>query len=413
VADDAAAADRIQRLGLAVGPAWALAAAAVAAARLARASPSRRRASWPMYAAGCTYLVLVAGVFVAWLEDGFLEQLTTERRLWLAEAAALIGVALAVGWAASRTRHARSAVARLVVDLARSTPAGGLREVLARAVGDTGLTLAYPIEPSGRLVDAGGHPVKLADGRARTTLVRDGRPVAVLAHAPGALDDTDLVDEVTRAARLGLEHERLHAQVRARLLELRASRARIVAAGDAERRRLERDLHDGAQQRLLGLSLSLRLLRSQLPAGTDAATLARLDDAARELTDATRELRELAHGVFPAVLAQEGLAAAVEALAEDGRVPFAIDGVPEERFPADVETAAYTVIAEASRTASDRVAVRAERGDSTLVVEVETQAGPPDPVELEDRVGAVDGRLTVQRNVDGRVTIRAEFPCVS
>ncbi len=413
VGDYPEGAAHLQRIGVYLGLAWSSAAAALMLWKLVWSSGATQRAGWPILLAGALYFAVVAATFEAWRRDGFLATAAAERRLWLGEAAALSAIALTAGWGMARVRRARSAMARLVVELARSTPAGSLRDVLADTVGDPALALAYPIDGSERLVDADGRPVDFAAHHDRTWLVREGHAVAVLAHASGALDDEDLVEEVTRAARLGLEHERLQAEVRARLADLRASRARIVAAGDAERRRLERDLHDGAQQRLVGLSLSLRLLRLQLASVADSEVLARLDEAARELTKATVELRELAHGIFPAVLADEGLAAAVEALAEEGRLPVSIRGLPEERFPPAVETAAYTVVVEASRIAAGGITVHAERIGEALVIEVETQPETLDLVELEDRIGAVDGRLTVERRTAGNVTVRAELPCAS
>jgi signal transduction histidine kinase len=219
---------------------------------------------------------------------------------------------------------------------------------------------------------------------------------------------------VTAAARLALENERLQAEVRARLEELRASRARIVEAGDAERKRLERDLHDGAQQRLVGLSLSLRLLRSRVHAEASAEMAARLDEADSELRTAIAELRELAHGIFPAVLADEGLAAAIEALAEEAAVPMRIDAVPEERFAASVETAAYTLVAETARAATSPLVLCAGRLGGSLSVTLETDLDERfDLVALEDRVGALGGRLALERGANGRVTISAELPCGS
>jgi signal transduction histidine kinase len=300
-----------------------------------------------------------------------------------------------------------------VVDLSRSPPPGGLRDALAELVGDPELVLAFPFGDSDRLVDTQGRAIELAADQQRTALIRDGRPVAVLGHAPGLLGDEELVDEVAAAARLALENERLQAEVRARLEELRTSRARIVESADAERKRLERDLHDGAQQRLVGLALSVRLARAQLSQTADAATLAPLEEAEAELRLAVTELRELAHGIFPAVLADEGLAAAIEALAEDGRIPIRIGTLPEGRFASAVETAAYTVVAEAARTAPGGIAVRAARSGDLLVVQVDTpNGGVLELVQLEDRVGAVDGRLAVETR-NGHTTIRAELPCES
>jgi signal transduction histidine kinase len=403
IADRATAADELRQLGVYLGFAWASLLAGLAVLRLVRASAAAR----PVFAAGAVYLALTAVTFAVAFDRGYLSTGPLERRLWLGQAAALFGLALAVAWGWVRARRARESVARLVVELAQSPPPGGLRDVLAGIVGDTGLVLGYPVGDADTLVDANGRGVEVGDGQECTNLVRDGRPVAVLAHAPGLLADEQLVEEVTATARLVLENERLQADVRARLAELRASRARIVEAGDVERKRLERDLHDGAQQRLVGLSLSLRLVRSQLPFSR------LLEDAEEELRQAIRELRELAHGIFPAVLADEGLAAAVEALAEDGAVPIRIGGLPEERLPAPVESTAYTVVAEAVRTATSAVAVTADRSRGRLAVDVETTTlDGLDLVGLQDRVGALDGRLDIVRH-DGRVTLRAELPCGS
>jgi signal transduction histidine kinase len=228
------------------------------------------------------------------------------------------------------------------------------------------------------------------------------------------LDDPALVEEVAAAARLALENERLQAETRAQLEDLRASRSRIVGTGDAERRRLERDLHDGAQQRLVGLLLGLRLARSRIGSSPDPALLARIDEAEAELLAALGELRELAHGIFPAALTDEGLAAAVEALAEEAQISLAITTLPEERLDPSVEAAAYFVVSEAIRQSAAReLVVSAERLNGRLIVEVKADAEPEPIVELEDRVGALDGTFEVVRGLNGQVTLRAEIPCES
>ena len=375
-----------------------------------------RASSWarPVFAAGTVYLGLVAIWFAASLDQGLLWDSTLEMRLWFAQAAALVVLATGVAWNWVRNRRARSTVAQLIVDLAKAPPPGGLRDVLAGTVGDPHLVLAYPLGTTNRLVDAQGRPVELDIRQEQTRLIQDGQAAAVLSHAPGLLDDEQLVENVATAARLALENERLQAEVQARLVELRESRTRIVEAGDAERKRLERDLHDGAQQRLVGLSLSLRLARLQLATGTAPDAVARLDRAESELREAIVELRELAHGIFPAVLADEGLAAAVEALAEDGRVPIRIRSLPEGRFALGVETAAYSVVAEAVRATTSGVAVEATRSGDALLVEVETHdESGLDVIALQDRLGALDGRLAVERRENGYVTLRAELPCES
>jgi signal transduction histidine kinase len=400
----------LNRVGLYLGLVSAVFLAALAIVRLVRASTWARA----VFAVGAAYLGFVAALFSSSLDRGQLSNGSLERRLWLAQAAALAVLAGGVAWNWVRSRRARSVVARLVVDLAHSPPPGGLRDVLAETVGDPDLVLAYPLDGTSRLVDARGRPVELNVRQEQTRLIRDGSVVAVLAHTPGLLADEQLVDEVAAAARLALENERLQAQVGARLEELRASRARIVEAGDAERKRLERDLHDGAQQRLVGLSLSVRLARGQLATGTDPEVVRLLDEADAELREAIGELRELAHGIFPAVLADEGLAAAIEALAEDGRVPVQIRGLAEGRYAPPVETAAYTVVAEAARATTNGVVVEAKRSGGALLVDVETHDDLGlDLVALQDRLGALGGRLTIERGGDGNVTLRAVLPCES
>jgi signal transduction histidine kinase len=240
--------------------------------------------------------------------------------------------------------------------------------------------------------------------------VRGGQTVALLAHRPGLLDDLGLVEQIAATARLALDNEQLQAQVRAQLEDLRASRARIVERGDAERQRLERDLHDGAQQRLVSLALSLRLARLGPDTGSDVAGL---EDAEAEIRQALAELRRLAHGLYPAALTEEGLGAALEALAEQTPGPLALGRLPQERFDPKVEAAAYFVVAETlKRTRPQRAAVDTTRADGQLVVEVQTDQQPPGELtDLEDRVGALDGRLLVQAAPGGGTRIRVELPC--
>jgi len=411
VRGDAGLYESLNRVGLRLGVAWSLLLIALIVARLARSTPARRRLAAPVALAGSVYLALVAADFAHSAGRGFLSNDSLDRRLWLGEAAALSALALTVAWAWLRVRRTRSQLAGLVLELAESPSPGGLRDLLATTLGDATLELAYPLAGD-RLVDARGQPVQL-DGEI-TSLVRAGREVARLSHRPGLLDDPTLADEVAAAARLALDNEQLQAETRAQLKELRASRSRIVETGDAERRRLERDLHDGAQQRLVALSLSLRLACSQLGSDPDPALLARIEAAEAELRAALAELRELAQGIFPAVLDEEGFAAAVEALAEDAAVPVEIVALPEERLELAVEAAAYFVVAEAVRRSDGApLTVSAARRNGRFVIEVESDSAPAEIVDLEDRVGALDGTLDVVREQSGRVRIRAEIPCES
>jgi signal transduction histidine kinase len=319
-----------------------------------------------------------------------------------------------------RARWSRGRVANLVVELGRGVPVGGLRDVLARALGDPSLELAFAAPSGAGFVDASGQPVELPLGdpsRTVTRLEREDELLGVLVHDP-AIDDEDpgLVEAVGNAARLALENERLAAEVRAQLEEVRASRARIVEAADAERRRVERDLHDGAQQWLVALALRLQVASRTTP---DAAAL--LEEATGELQTAIGEVRGLARGVHPTILTEAGLRAAVDALAERTPVPVAVD-IPERRFDPGVEATAYFVVAEALTNvaryaAAGEARVAAAEDDGRLVVTVADDGrGGADPTAgsglrgLADRLAAIDGTLTVSSPDGGGTVVRAELP---
>jgi signal transduction histidine kinase len=216
------------------------------------------------------------------------------------------------------------------------------------------------------------------------------------------------------------ENVRLDAELQARLDDLRDSRARIVQAGDAARRKLERDLHDGAQQRLVGLALDLRLAREKLDDDPEAAATM-LDEASAELARATEELRELARGIHPAVLSDRGLEAAVESLANRAPLPVEIDASLDGRLPAPVESAAYFVVSEAltnvvRHSGADRAGVGIRRDNGRLLVEVRDDgAGGADAAGsglrgLADRVAALDGTLRVDEPAVGGTVVRADIP---
>ena len=238
--------------------------------------------------------------------------------------------------------------------------------------------------------------------------MRDGRRVALVTHAAGV---AELEREIGAAVRLALENERLQAEVLAQLHDLRVSRTRIVETGDAERRRLERDLHDGAQQRLLALSYDLRVARAAEAEG-DVETASLLAEATGDAQAALGELRELAHGIHPAILTEAGLGPALATLADAAPLAVEIDETAEERYPAPVETAAYFVVAEAiddaARRGASYAAVSALREDERLVVKVEDDGSERTSamIHLADRVGAVGGSLDVEPT-----TLRAEIPC--
>jgi signal transduction histidine kinase len=319
-----------------------------------------------------------------------------------------------------RARWSRGRVANLVVELGRGVPVGGLRDVLARALGDPSLELAFAAPSGAGFVDASGQPVELpvADrSRIVTRLEREDELLGVLVHDPAIdTEDPGLVEAVGNAARLALENERLAAEVRAQLEEVRASRARIVQAADAERRRVERDLHDGAQQRLVALALRLQVASRTTP---EASAL--LDEATGELQTAIGEVRGLARGVHPTILTEAGLRAAVDALAERTPLPVTVD-IPEKRYEPQLEATAYFVVAEgltnvARYANAGEAHVTAVEAEGRLVVTVEDDGrGGADPTAgsglrgLSDRLAAIDGRLTVTSPDGGGTTIRAELP---
>lgn len=341
--------------------------------------------------------------------------------LWIADASfAAIPVAFLVGLL--RTRLHRSAVADLVVELGSLPPPVKLRDAIARTLGDESLELAFWLPADGRYVDPDGNALDPDDdtNRAVTVLERDGKRLAAVVHDPALLDDPELVEAVGAAASLALENARLQAELRAQLAEVRASRARIVTAGDAERRRLERDLHDGAQQRLLGIRLALQLARGRLADG-GAAVEELLAEADAEVIGTLEELRTLARGIHPAILTEEGLAAALAALTRRASVPVELT-VCQERLPPTVEATAYFVAAEAlanvvKHAHASRVSIEIARTNGELAIEVtDDGVGGADATGaglrgLRDRVEALDGRLRVESPAGGGSRVTAAIPC--
>ena len=197
--------------------------------------------------------------------------------------------------------------------------------------------------------------------------------------------------------------------MRVREKDLRASRSRMIAAGDAERRRLERDIHDGAQQGLVGLLLGIRLTRART---VDEPLRGLLGEAERELQGAVDSLREVADGIHPAALTMFGLREAVRALGERTGTVIEAHGLPSERLPAEVERAVYQIVADVATKSGD-IVVHAERLDGRLHVEVLTNEEPDILTELKDRVGALDGWVHVVRDEQGAIRVESEIPCAS
>jgi signal transduction histidine kinase len=396
----------VERWGLAVLAAALAIATGVVLTRAARASAAQRRLVAPVLLPGAAALALLAADALHSRHRGFLSNDPVDRRLWLLQASALWLVAGGVAWQRLQARRIRAALARVVVELADAGRPGSLREALAIALGDRQLELLHAhgagwIDSHGRARDASGGAI--------TELRRGGRVVAALVHRRGLLDDPRLVGELERTAGLALENDRLHAELRAQLTRLRASRVEIVAVGDAERRRLERDLHDGAQQALSGLAMSLGLARAN---AADPSSARRLAIAQAAVRAALTELRALAHRINPAALDDGGIAAALDVLAE-WAPQLEVARVPAERLHPAVESAAYFAVASVARAARSRVLVDAHRENGTLLVELRASDAPATLVEVEDRVAALDGRLDVTRAPGGDTWVRVALPCAS
>jgi signal transduction histidine kinase len=400
------------------------AATAVVVLRKRRTStPPQRRAQAPMLWTGLTTIVALGLLFAG---DTFNvpDPVIGAVALVGFVAFAILPFAFLAGLV--RTRYSRAgAVGGLIERLnAPDTPVS-LREALADALGDPTLHLVYWREQAGHYVSYAGHRVDLPEhglGRAVAEVERDGKRVGAILYDAALRDDPSLVRAAAAAAALQLENERLEAELRARVEELQTSRARLVEVSMGERRRLERDLHDGAQQRLVALSLQLGLARRKLD--DDPAIGGRLLDAARgELGRALEELRELARGIHPAILTDRGLGPALEALAQRAPLPVDLDQMPEDRLPAAVEAAAYFVVAEsltnvAKYSGAQHATVRVDRDDGYAVVEVSDDGvGGADPAAgtglrgLADRLAALDGRLEVHSPPGGGTVIRANIPC--
>jgi signal transduction histidine kinase len=395
-----------------------LAVVAILVRRWRAASRPLRRALAPVYLTSAATIVILA------VENAVspFSRFGAEVFDWLS-VVALSTVPLAFLGGLMRTHLARTNVAELMTELGETPAPGRLRHALARALGDPSLELAYWVR-DGVYVDSDGRVVDLPaedSARVATAVVRSGRPVATIVHDASLRDHPELVDAVVAAAGLALENERLQAELRARLEELRASRLRLVEIADVERRRLERNLHDGAQQRLVALSLSLALARGEF--ASDSAAIELVERTRSQLAEALAELRELARGIHPSLLTDRGLKPALESLASRALLPVDLAELADERLPAGVEVAAYYLVAEALTNVAkyaqaSMASVRVVRENGHVLVEVSDDGiGGADSHRgsglrgLADRVEALDGRLDLHSPPGAGTRIRAEIPC--
>jgi signal transduction histidine kinase len=313
-----------------------------------------------------------------------------------------------------QARLARTAVGELLVDLRDDPRPGDLRDALARTLRDPTLTVAYWLPQFETWAGSDGQPVDLStytNGRATTLIERNGVAIAAVLHDPSLRDEPELIEAAAAAAGIALENGRLHAELRARVEELAGSRARVIEAEHKERQRLERNLHDGAQQRLVALSLELGLLEEQLAA--DPAAMSRVRQARRTVAVSLVELRDIARGIHPAVVSAHGLAVALEELT--AQVPFKVV----------LNVGAYYLVCESlanigkhANASTANISVSRAHGWVTIEI-VDDGVGGADTERgtglrgLADRVEGLGGRLRVWSPVGQGTRVRAELPCVS
>jgi signal transduction histidine kinase len=398
----------------------ALVVAVVALVRRWRSEGTRaRRALTPVLASGALVVVAILVLVVTSLVSA-----PASDYAFFAVTAVFVTVPIAFLVGFLRTRLAPAAVGRLLAELDESPSAKETEAALGRVLSDPTLRLAYWLPAAQGYVDVDGRRFHLphdSSGRTSTRVDYRGEPVAALVYDESLRREPELVQAVAAAARVTLQKYRLEAELKAKVEELRSSRARIVEAGDAERRRLERNLHDGVQQRLVTLALTLKLAERET--GSDPKGAAEmLRGAHDELANALEELRELARGLHPAVVADRGLAAAIEGLAARMPVPVEATVELESRPSVASEVAAYYVVAEAlanvvkyAQASEVRVEVRRDGSDVVVAVADDGVGGAaPAPGSglggLGDRVEALGGSLAIDSPSGGGTALRARIP---
>jgi signal transduction histidine kinase len=406
-----------------VGAALVAAVVVILIGRWRRATPFQRRFLVPVYSASVAVGILM--IVTVLLQTG-VPGSTASDAAWIAAMVPFALVPYLFLGTLIRARMIQSgAVSELIARLGEAPQRGALRDALARALGDPSLELAYWLPENKRFVDPDGHRVDLPDrgsGRAVTPVERDGDYIAALVHDPVLEEQHEHVDAVCSAASLALENERLEAELRAKVEELRASRERMLRIGLEERRRLERDLHDGAQQRLVSTALNMRLARDRLRDEPDTAERL-LAGAGDELDAALDELRELARGIHPAVLSDRGLGTALETLVHRTPLPVELRFTPRERLAEAVELAAYFVVSEALTNVvkyaeASHAAVDVAHENGRLLVQVaDDGVGGADPDRgtglrgLVDRLAVLEGRLDIDSEAGRGTRITARIPC--
>ena len=405
---DPEAADWVTRWGARAAAVTAIALAVIIALRLVRRPPAARSLAVPVSGAAVAALALAAVEELRAAAD--LGGTATDEHLWVATAAAMLILAAGVFWRSLRTAWVRGALARLAV--AAPGYADDVAGALGRALGDRDVAVLVP-HPETRApltVDGTPAPTVAPSGRTRTAVERRGAVVAWVEHRADLRATPDLAATAVGSAGLALEREALRVAQRLQAAELRESAARLVSAGDAERRRLERDLHDGAQQRLLALGLGLARARSSSPGA--AETPSRAEARAASIGG---ELRQIAHGIHSVTLAEGGLAEAVLALVQDTADRVTVEALPDRRVSAAAEAAVYRLVAASlplGRKTTVRVALDGRDGKLNVTIRVSGAAAGLVADALAHagaRVAALGGSLTVRDDGDG-ATARAHVP---
>jgi signal transduction histidine kinase len=322
-----------------------------------------------------------------------------------------------------QARLGRASVADLLVELGINPGPAELQEAVARALRDPSATLAYWLPEFDSYADVDGRQLEVEDepARATTPISREGVPVALVLHDAALLDEPRLLASVAAATGMTIQNAQLQVELRARLQELRGSRVRILQAEQNERRRLERDLHDGAQQRLVALSMELGELEERMDGSTELRK--RIEEARQEVTASLAELRNLAHGIHPAAVSDHGLAVALESLATRATIPVQVIGAPSERLQEHVELAAFFIVSEAltnvaKHARASSAVVEFDKTVVLLIVEVRDDGVGGASADagtglrgLADRVEALGGRLRVWSPAGRGTRVRAEIPC--
>jgi signal transduction histidine kinase len=396
--------------------------------RLATATRPRRRALIPVYVPALV-LTIVFGTFQAagvGLID--LDSASVDVLGWfltVARGTMSYGFLLAL---VQTALFAGVALKRMVIHLGDDPDAAHLRAMVGEALDDPSLELAFRVGGSGGFLDSSGHPIDpahIAAGRSATAVERKGETVAFIIHDDGLDQDPELVRVAGLTMLLALENGRLGTDLASTIGELRASRARTVAAGDAERRKIERDLHDGAQQHLVALRVQLGLA-SELAETDPELAKARMNEFGDELEQILDELRRLAHGIYPSLLVDYGLVDALAAVARRASPPAKVEADGVGRYPQEIEAAVYFCCLEGLQNVGKhagpdaRAVTRVREDDGHLTFEISDDGDGYDVEQarstgtgftnMSDRIGALGGTLTVQSAPGVGTTVRGSVP---